>query len=75
MLRQRGRQARWGVVGDAATDPLLLVHCWTAASSNYFTAKKSCAEPQRNPLVIEPGGLEGGFQSGLLKMGIEGGVI
>jgi len=29
---------------------------------------------QRRPLIIEPGGLEGGvFESGLLKMGIEGG--
>ena len=29
---------------------------------------------QRRPLMIEPGGLEGeGFESGLLKMGIEGG--
>ena len=28
---------------------------------------------QRRPLIIEPGGLEGeGFESGLLKMGIEG---
>jgi len=29
---------------------------------------------QRRPLIIEPGGLEGeGFESGLLKIGIEGG--
>ena len=27
----------------------------------------------RRPSAIEPGGLEGGFESGLLKIGIEGG--
>ena len=35
-----------------------------------------CSHPvlQRRPLMIESGGLEGeGFESGLLKMGIEGG--
>jgi len=31
---------------------------------------------QRRPLIIEPGGLEGeGFESGLVKIGIEGGVL
>ena len=57
-------------VGDAATYPL--PHCCWTAPSNYFTAKKSCAE-LKEPLSNRTWG--GGFESGLLEIGIESGLL